>query len=107
MKMMDRTGADGVMIARYGMENPMIFSELTGKETGETKYSLMMEQINIAQSCFDETAAMDYIRKLASYFMKKIPGTKALKQEMYMCGNMQELRNVTAKIFGETEKQDA
>ena len=39
--------------------------------------------------------------------MKKIPGTKALKQEMYMCGNMQELRNVTAKIFGETEKQDA
>lgn len=107
VKMMDRTGADGVMIARYGMENPMIFSELTGKETGETKYSLMMEQINIAQSCFDETAAMDYIRKLASYFMKKIPGTKALKQEMYMCGNMQELRNVTAKIFGETEKQDA
>ena len=107
VKMMDRTGADGVMIARYGMENPMIFAELTGKETGETKYSLMMEQITIAQSCFDEMAAMDYIKKLASYFMKKIPGTKGLKQEMYMCGNIQELKNVTARIFGETEKQDA
>ena len=106
VKMMDRTGADGVMIARYGMENPMIFAELTGKDTGETKYSLMMEQIEIAQSCFDEMAAMDYIKKLASYFMKKIPGTKTLKQDMYMCGNIQELKNMITMIFGETEKED-
>ena len=52
-------------------------------------------------------AAMDYIKKLASYFMKKIPGTKTLKQDMYMCGNMQELKKVITMIFGETEKEDA
>ena len=31
VNMMERTGVDGVMIARYGLENPFVFSELTGK----------------------------------------------------------------------------
>ena len=102
--MMERTGADGVMIARYGLENPMIFAELTGKTADETKLSLIMELADTAQSCYDELAAMEHIRKTASYFMKKLHGTKALKQKMYNCGNMQELKEVLVRIFGETEK---
>ena len=27
---MERTGADGIMLARYGLENPFVFCELTG-----------------------------------------------------------------------------
>ena len=104
VRMMERTGADGVMIARYGLEDPMIFSRLTGRETDETKLSLITEQADIAETCFDETAAMEYIRKIASYFMKKLPGTKALKQELYRSGSMRELRKVLDGIFGETEK---
>ena len=30
--MMTRTGADGVMIGRYALQNPFVFSELSGKE---------------------------------------------------------------------------
>lgn len=105
--MMEQTGADGVMIARYGMENPLIFAELTGTHTNANKRTLMAEQIEIAQSCFDELAAMDYIKKLASYFMKKIPGTKPLKQAMYQSGNLQELRGILMQIFEETENRNA
>ena len=104
LKMMEQTGADGVMIARYGLENPMIFSQLTGKRTEETKLSLMLEQADIAGRCFDELAAMEHIRKISSYFMKRLPGTKTYKQELYGCGNIQEIRRVLVKIFGETEK---
>ena len=103
VKMMENTGADGIMIARYGLENPLIFAQLTGKQTNETKLSLMMEQIEIAQSCFDEFSAMNHVKNLSSYFMKKLHGTKSLKQAMYSCGNMDELKMIIGQIFRETE----
>ena len=43
--MMERTGADGVMIARYALENPFIFAELTGKATSKTILQLLLEQL--------------------------------------------------------------
>ena len=103
VKMMERTGADGVMIARYGLENPMIFAELTGRKTDSTKLSLIMQQTDIAESVFDELSAMEYVKKIASYFMKRLPGSKAFKQEMYSSGSIRQLREILAKIFGETE----
>ncbi|MBR6874221.1 MAG: tRNA-dihydrouridine synthase family protein [Ruminococcus sp.] len=104
MKMMDRTGADGVMIARYGLEDPMIFARLTGTKTDATKLSLILGQADLAMSCFDETAAVEYVRKIASYFMKRLPGTKTYKQEMFRCGSMSRLRKLLGLIFQETEK---
>ena len=105
VRMMENTGADGVMIARYGLENPLIFAELTGKRVPADKYALLLEQTEIAARCFDELAAMDYIKKLSSYFMKRIPGTKSYKQALYQCGNMQEIRSILGQIFRETENE--
>lgn len=98
-EMMGKTGADGVMLARYGFENPLIFAELTGKACHDTKYSLIMEQLDIAEECFDELYVLTYIKKLASYFMKKLPGTKRYKLELYQCGNTTELRRLLGDIF--------
>ena len=100
-KMMEKTGADGIMLARYGFENPLIFSELTGKACSDTKHSLIMEQLDIAQECYDELFVLSYIKKLASYFMKKLPGTKQYKLQLYRCGNLTELRKVLGEIFAE------
>ena len=97
-EMMEKTGADGIMLARYGIENPLIFSELTGRESNETKYSLIMEQIDIAQECYDELFVLSYIKKLASYFMKKLPGTKQAKQDIYKCGSIPELRKALSVL---------
>ena len=52
-----------------------------------------------------ESGAMDYIKKLSSYFMKRIPGTKTYKQALYQCGNMQEIRAILGQIFRETENE--
>ena len=103
VRMMEQTGADGVMIARYGLEDPLIFARLTGTKTDATKLSLILGQTDIAARCFDETAAMEYVKKIASYFMKRLPGTKALKPALYGSGNLQEMREILIKIFGETE----
>ena len=99
VEMMEKTGADGIMLARYGFENPLIFAELTGKTWSDTRYSLLMEQLEIAEECFDEQYVLSYVKKLASYFMKKLPGTKQYKLDLYRCGSISELRRILGLIF--------
>ena len=106
LNMAAKTGADGIMLGRYGFENPLIFAELTGTPCNDTKYTLLMEQLELAQECFDELYVLTYIKKLASYFMKKMPGTKQLKADMYRCGNVSELRDVLGAVFKGTEYAD-
>lgn len=99
LEMMEKTGADGVMLARYGFENPLIFAELTGTPCNDTKYGLLMEQLEIAAECYDELYVLSYVKKLASYFMKKLPGTKQYKLALYRCGSIPELRTILGEIF--------
>ena len=101
VEMMRRTGADGIMLARYGFEDPLIFSVLSGKTPRQSKYDLLIEQIGITQKYFDELFLLTYIKKLTSYFMKKKHGTKQFKQELYRCGSADELKRVIEKIFCE------
>lgn len=96
---MDRTGADGVMIARYALENPFIFSELTGKRCGKPLLRIMLEQLELTRRYYDETFTIAYIRKLASYGMKKRKGTKKYKERLYRCGSLEELKEILELIF--------
>ena len=66
-KMMKNTGADGVMIARYALENPFIFSELTKREIKKSKCEILLEQIAMTSRYYDETFTLSYIKKIASY----------------------------------------
>lgn len=97
--MMERTGADGVMIARYALENPFIFSQLTGKPCRKTILDILLEQLELTRTYYDETFTLTYMRKLASYSMKKRKGTKKYKQKLYQCGSLDELRELLITIF--------
>ncbi len=104
VEMMRKTGADGVMLARFGFENPLIFSRLSGRTPKLSKYELLLEQIDITQKYYDELFMLTYIKKLTSYFMKKKHGTKQFKQELYRCGDVEELKLVIEKIFFEDRR---
>lgn len=98
-KMMERTGADGIMLARYALENPFIFSELTGKGSQKTILQILLEQMELTGRYYEETYTLAYIRKLASYAMKKRRGTKRYKERLFRCGSIEELREVVTLIF--------
>lgn len=98
-QMMERTGADGVMPARYGLEHPFIFSELTGKPCTKTALQVMTEQLQLTSTYYDETFTLAYMRKLAAYMMKKRRGTKRYKERLYRSGSLEELQEVIELIF--------
>lgn len=98
-RMMERTGADGVMPARYGLEHPWIFSELTGKPCEKSAYQLVTEQLELTRRYYDETFTLAYMRKLSAYMMKKRKGTKRYKERLYRSGSIEELREVLELIF--------
>ena len=97
--MMERTGADGVMIARYALENPFIFSELTHRPCPGSVLDMLLEQLKLTRTYYDETFTLTYIKKLASYSMKKRKGTKKYKQLLYQCGSLEELGGLLTTIF--------
>lgn len=100
-RMMERTGADGIMLARYGLENPFIFSELTGRPCGKTALQVLMEQLARTAQYYDETFTLSHMKKMASYMMKKRKGTKRYKERLFGSGSLEELREVIALIFAE------
>lgn len=99
-QVMEQTGADGVMLARFALEHPFIFCELTGKHCGKSIRQLLQEQLELASACYDETYTMSYIRKLAAYGMKKRKGTKKYKERLYQTGDIRELTELLDLIFG-------
>ncbi len=101
--MMERTGADGVMIGRYALENPYIFAQLTGRRVVKSRSALLLEQMALASRYYDEPFVLSYIRSLASYLMKKRRGTKGYKQKMYQCGGLEELETLIRAAFREEE----
>ena len=98
-RVMEYTGADGIMLARYGLENPFVFSELTGKPCEKTAFQILSEQIELTAQHYDETFTLSYIKKIASYMMKKRRGTKKYKEQMYKSGSLEELHQVLELIF--------
>ena len=101
VRMMACTGADGVMVARYGLENPFIFSELTGTVCEKTAFRILTEQLELTARHYDETYTLGYMKKLSSYMMKKRKGTKRYKERLYRSGSLAELREVIALIFAD------
>ncbi len=97
--MMKQTGADGIMLARGGFENPFLFSSLSVQKIEKDILQIMMEQIALTSLHYDETFTLNYIKKLVSYSMKKRVGTKHLKQKLYQCGNIEDLKNIVTQIF--------
>ncbi len=102
-KMMESTGAEGVMLARYGLEHPFIFSELTGMVCEKTEYQLLTEQTEMAMELYDESYTLGYVKKIASYMMKKRRGTKRYKQRLFASGSLEELQEALKLIFLQSE----
>ena len=98
-KMMDRTGADGVMLARGGIANPFLFSEILDKTPTKTLKEFILLQLKTNLERFGEEKTAKEWRKFVPYYFKGMVGIKELKSELVKVATASELINLIEKNF--------
>lgn len=91
MRMLEQTGADGVMIARGALGNPWIFEECTALWEGNDEYSAPSNNEKIARLIIHfqmiredkgDRIAVREIRKHVGWYVKGMHGASAVKREI-------------------------
>ncbi len=99
-KLIDETGADGVMIARGAMYAPWIFAEICGKPYD--KRSIIMRQIDETLAMFGERFATVYMRKMVSFYIKGMRGNAEIKNKLFSAQSCEEVKQIAGSINWET-----
>ena len=97
-KLLDETGADGVMVARASLFDPQIFCELTGKER-ESKRIMTEKQLDWTKERFDERFTTVFMRKMAVFYLKGIRGGASYKDRLFKTQTPEEIREIIREIW--------
>ncbi|MBO5327657.1 MAG: tRNA-dihydrouridine synthase [Clostridia bacterium] len=98
-ELMDKTGADGIAVARGAMYAPWIFGELIENPlTNEQKKALVQKQITQIRHYFGERFATVFMRKMIAFYIKGQFGASALKEKLFKCNNTEEVEELLKSI---------
>ena len=96
-EIMDKTGADGIAVARGAMYNPRIFAEITGTDAGNFK-ERVLKQISDTREIYGERFACVFMRKMVSFYIKGQKNSVAMRKELLAVKNTRELEVLTGQI---------
>lgn len=104
--LLEKTGADGVMVARGAMGNPWIFSEIAAAlehrpytpPTADERLSLIKEHIAVHIAEKGERALPE-LRKHLSWYIHGLPGSAAARADINKATTGQELYSLLARVF--------
>ncbi len=77
--MMNKTGADGVMIARGALSKPYLFSEILEQEYRFDLYETVKRQLELLKTRFDDRRIAVNFRKVMPQYLKGVPCDKEWK----------------------------
>ncbi len=101
-KLLDRTGADGVMVARAALYRPQIFAALTGREEPPIK-PLFLRQLEETLRIYGERFATVYMRKMAAFYMKGTRRANEAKRRFFAAQSTDEIRALAEELMEEIE----
>ena len=102
--LMDKTGADGVMVARAALFDPQVFCELTGKAK-EGKLAMFEKQVNWTRQISDERFCTVFLRKMAAFYLKGTRGAASAKDRFFRASSVDEVLAIAKEIWGRVEPQ--
>ena len=98
-KMIENTGADGVMLARGGIANPFLFSKMSETKTEMTLKEFIISHVRLmAERYPDKRAALEF-RKFTPYYFKGMIGVKDLKLKINSAEETKEIIELIDKTL--------
>ena len=97
-KMLERTGADGIMLARAALARPQTFCDILGTlapSMGELFFPLLEKEIALNGEKF----ALVFMRKMAALWCKGIRGAAEYKRRFFAADTVEALRLVAQEAF--------
>ncbi len=98
-RLLNETGADGVMVARASLFHPQIFCELTDTPT-ENKLAMFEKQLKWTGQVCDEHFTTVFMRKMAAFYVKGERGAAAYKERLFQAQNPDEILSIAQEIWG-------
>ncbi len=98
--MLEKTGADGVMIARAAMYDPHVFAEMLGGEKEWDKASAIRAQIADMLPVYGERFTLVQMRKLTAFYLRGTRGCAQYKTRLFACPSLADLEELLREIFG-------
>ena len=95
--LMERTGADGVMLARGAMYNPFLFAEITGTPAGD-KRAHIERQLDLTYKYYGDRFATVYMRKMIGFYIKGSSGAAQMRLKLLSCNSREEIEDVLSQI---------
>ncbi len=99
-KMIERTGADGVMIARAALYNPRVFCSIAEREKPPL-LPLFLRQLDETKKLYGERFALVYMRKMAAFYLKGARGAAKGKQRLFAATSTDEVRSLAEELMKE------
>ena len=96
-KMLERTGADGIMLARAALARPQTFCDILGGEAPPVR-ELFFEELEETRSLYGERFALVFMRKMAAFYTKGKRSSSALRERLFTCDSTKKLRAMIADI---------
>lgn len=97
--MLEKTGADGVMLARVLLYDPHAFSEILYGEREWNRLSVIEEQMSDMLPVYGEKFTVVQMRKMASFYVKGMRGCAQIKNRLFTCDTLASLRALLQEIF--------
>ena len=98
-RLLNETGADGVMVARAALFDPQIFCKLTGAPT-ESKLQMFVKQLKWTEQVCDERFVVVFMRKMAAFYVKGERGAAAFKERLFKAQTAEEILSIAREIWG-------
>lgn len=107
-RMLDETNCDAIMIGRATIGNPWFIKEcleyiennnIIEKPTNKERIDMLMNHYNLLENNYGEKKALLDIKTHALAYLKYIPGTKELKNEIAMSKTKEQFLNCIDKLY--------
>lgn len=98
-RMVNETGADGIMLARGAIANPFLASEILGLNKQKDLKKFILEHLELRRLTVKDSRAAVEFRKFVPYYFKGMPNVKDLKLKLFSSNSIEEMQDLIEKYL--------